>query len=139
MIHTGLLILRIVVGLTFALHGWQKFNEFTIAGTQASFEGMGVPLANIAAPAAATLELVGGIGLMLGVLTRLFAALLFIDMLGALFIVHLPNGFFVTNGGIELVLVLAAACPAFVLAGAGRYSVDHKLFGGRHSKLSRLA
>lgn len=139
MAQFGMLVLRVVVGLTFAVHGWQKFNEFTIAGTQASFRAMGVPLADIAAPGVATLELVGGIAIILGVLTRVFAALLIFDMLGAMFIVHRPNGFFVTNNGIELVLLLAAACLMFVLAGAGRYSVDHKLFGGRRSRLSRLA
>ncbi|MDQ0868287.1 putative membrane protein YphA (DoxX/SURF4 family) [Arthrobacter sp. V1I9] len=56
MAQVGLLVLRIVVGLTFALHGWQKFTEFTIAGTQASFRNMGVPLADIAAPVVSTLE-----------------------------------------------------------------------------------
>ena len=81
-------ILRIVTGFLFAAHGWQKFNEFTIAGTQAAFAQMGVPAANVAAPVVATLELVGGVALILGVLTRVFAALLAVNMLGALFLVH---------------------------------------------------
>ena len=98
-----------------------------------------MPLADIAAPGLATLELVGGIALILGVLTRIFAALFIVDMLGAMFFVHRNNGFFVANNGIELVLLLAAACLLFVLAGAGQYSVDHKMFGGRRSRLSRLA
>ena len=72
-------ILRIVTGFLFAAHGWQKFNEFTIAGTQASFAQMGVPAANVAAPVIATLELVGGIALIVGVLTRVFAALLAVN------------------------------------------------------------
>ncbi|MCU1547129.1 MAG: hypothetical protein JWO29_80, partial [Arthrobacter sp.] len=81
---TALTILRVAIGFIFAAHGWQKFNDFTIAGTQASFAKMGIPLAEIAAPAVATLELVGGIALILGVLARIFAALLALDMLGAL-------------------------------------------------------
>ncbi|MCU1533027.1 MAG: hypothetical protein JWO49_2598, partial [Arthrobacter sp.] len=81
---TALTVLRVSIGFIFAAHGWQKFNEFTIAGTQASFTKMGVPAAEIAAPAVATLELVGGIALILGVLARIFAALLALDMLGAL-------------------------------------------------------
>ncbi len=98
-----------------------------------------MPLADIAAPGVATLELVGGIAIVLGVLTRVFAALLIIDMLSAMFIVHLGNGFFVAKNGLEFVLLLAASCLMFVLAGAGRYSVDHSLFGGKRSKLSKLA
>lgn len=139
MAQLGMLLLRIVLGLTFALHGWQKFTEFTIPGTQAAFREMGVPLADIAAPVIATLELSGGIALILGALTRVFASLLIMDMLGAMFIVHIPNGFFVAKNGLELVLLLATACLVFVLAGAGRYSLDNKLFAGRRSRISILA
>src|SRR4029453_3293103 len=96
---TALTILRVIAGFLFAAHGWQKFSEWTIAGPQAPFAKMGVPAAELAAPAVATLELVGGIALILGVLTRVFAALLAVDMLGALFLVHDPAGVFVANGG----------------------------------------
>ena len=102
-------ILRVIAGFLFAAHGWQKFNEFTIAGTQAAFTQMGVPAAQAVAPVVATLELVGGVALILGVLTRVFAALLALDMLGALFLVHASAGVFVATGGYELVLILAAA------------------------------
>ena len=126
---TALTILRVIAGFLFAAHGWQKFNEFTIAGTQASFAKMGVPAAEVAAPIVATLELVGGIALILGVLTRVFAALLALDMLGALFLVHASAGVFVAAGGYELVLILAAAALAVALVGAGKVSVDKALFG----------
>jgi putative oxidoreductase len=132
-------ILRIVAGFLFAAHGWQKFNEFTIAGTQASFAQMGVPAANVAAPVIATLELVGGFALILGVLTRVFAALLAVNMLGALFLVHAPAGIFAATGGYELVLILAAAALAVALVGAGKVSVDKVLFGRGGSRLSVLA
>ena len=42
---TALTILRVIAGFLFAAHGWQKFNEWTIAGTQASFAKMGIPAA----------------------------------------------------------------------------------------------
>jgi putative oxidoreductase len=132
-------ILRIVTGFLFAAHGWQKFNEFTIAGTQASFAQMGVPAANVAAPVIATLELVGGVALILGILTRVFAALLAVNMLGALFLVHAPAGIFAAAGGYELVLILAAASLAVALVGAGKVSVDKVLFGRGDSRLSVLA
>jgi putative oxidoreductase len=132
-------ILRIVIGFLFAAHGWQKFNEWTVAGTQASFAKMGVPAADLAAPVVATLELVGGVALILGVLTRVFAALLAVDMLGALALVHAPAGVFAANGGYELVLLLAAAALAVAFVGAGKVSVDKVLFGRSGSKLSVLA
>ncbi|MDR7082031.1 putative oxidoreductase [Arthrobacter ginsengisoli] len=132
-------ILRIVTGFLFAAHGWQKFNEFTIAGTQAAFTQMGVPAANMVAPVVATLELVGGVALILGVLTRVFAALLAVNMVGALFLVHAPAGIYVETGGYELVLILAAAALAVALVGAGKVSVDKVLFGRTGSKLSVLA
>jgi putative oxidoreductase len=136
---TAVTILRIILGFLFAAHGWQKFNEFTIAGTQASFAKMGVPAAEIAAPAVAVLELAGGIALVVGILTRVVAALLAVDMLGALFLVHAPAGIFASAGGYELVLVLAAAALAVALTGAGRISVDRALFGGNTSRLAVLA
>lgn len=132
-------ILRIVTGFLFAAHGWQKFNEFTIAGTQAAFAQMGVPAANVAAPIIATLELIGGVALILGVLTRVFAALLAVNMLGALFLVHAPAGIFAATGGYELVLILAAAALALAFVGAGKVSVDKVLFGRGGSRLSILA
>lgn len=136
---TARTILRIVTGFLFAAHGWQKFNEFTIAGTQASFAQMGVPAANLVAPVIATLELVGGAALILGVLTRVFGVLLAADMLGALVLVHAPAGIFAATGGYELVLILAAAALTVALVGAGKVSVDKALFGRSGSKLSALA
>ncbi|MGO4122340.1 DoxX family protein [Arthrobacter sp. YAF16] len=136
---TARIILRVVTGFLFAAHGWQKFSEFTIPGTQAAFAQMGVPAANLVAPAVATLELAGGIALILGVLTRVFALLLAVDMLGALFLVHASAGIFVVAGGYELVLILAAAALAVALVGAGRVSVDGAVFGRTGSRLSALA
>ncbi|GAB2722310.1 DoxX family protein [Arthrobacter bambusae] len=137
--NTALTVLRVIVGFIFAAHGWQKFNEFTIAGTQAAFGKMGVPAADVVAPIVASIELVGGIALIAGVLTRIFAALLALDMLGALFLVHAPAGLFADKGGYELVLALAAAVAAVALTGAGRISVDAAVFGRRGSKLRILA
>lgn len=137
--NTALTVLRVIVGFIFAAHGWQKFNEFTIAGTQAAFGKMGVPAADVVAPIVATIELVGGIALIAGVLTRVFAAVLALDMLGALFLVHAPAGLFADKGGYELVLALAAAAAAVALTGAGRISIDAAVFGRRGSKLRILA
>jgi putative oxidoreductase len=57
-----------------------------------------------------------------------FAALLAVDMLGALFLVHAPAGVFAADGGYELVLVLAAAAIAIALFGPAKFSGDYALF-----------
>ena len=136
---TAITVLRVILGFLFAAPGWQKFNEWTVAGTQAAFAQMGVPAAQISAPLVAGLELAGGIALILGVLTRIVAALLALNMLGALFLVHAPAGVFADKGGYELVLLLAAAALALALTGAGRVSVDRALFGRKNSRLAVLA
>ena len=136
---TAVTVLRVILGFLFAAHGWQKFNDWTIAGTQAAFTQMGVPAANISAPLVAGLELAGGIALILGVLTRVVAALLAVNMIGALVLVHASAGVFADKGGYELVLLLGAAALALALTGAGRVSVDRLLFGRKGSKLAVLA
>ena len=133
----GHTVLRAVLGIIFVLHGWQKFNEWTIAGTQASFNDMGVPVADLAAPVLAVLELAGGVLLILGLGTRVIAGLLALAMLGALVLVHLPAGFFVGDGGHEFVLLLAAANVLFALAGAGRWSVDHVIASRRRTPVAQ--
>lgn len=122
-------LLRLAVGFVFIAHGWQKFSVFTIAGTKASFGQMGVPAADLVAPLVASLEIVGGIALVLGLLTRAFAGLLTLNMLGALFLVHASAGIFVEDGGIELVLMLAASAAAIALMGPGKIAVDGFIFG----------
>lgn len=132
-------VLRLVIGFLFAAHGWQKYNEFTITGTQGAFTQMGVPAADVVAPIIATLELVGGIALIVGLATRPFAALLTLNMLGAIILVHASAGIFVETGGFELVLLLGASSLAVALAGPGKLSLDHVLFGRSTSKLRVLA
>lgn len=135
----GLTALRIATGFIFAAHGWQKYSQFTIAGTQGAFAEMGVPMATVVAPVIATLELFGGIALILGLLSRPIAALLALTMLGALVLVHAPAGVFLADNGYELVLILGAAALSIALIGPGRISVDHALFTRADSPLRVLA
>jgi putative oxidoreductase len=136
----ALTILRLALGVIFLAHGWQKIFEFTLPGTQASFAEMGVPAAQLVGPAIALLELLGGAAIIVGVLVRPVAALLALDMLAALFLVHAPAGIFVADGGYELVLALAAGAAALALFGAGRFSVDTLVFGrSRNRALAALA
>lgn len=118
----GLAALRIVVGVIFLMHGGQKlFMGFhNVAGFLGS---LGIPLPTFAAIVLTAVEFLGGIALILGLLTRYFAALLAIDMLVALITYHVKNGFFMPNG-VEYPMLLLVANINLVLAGAGALGVD---------------
>ncbi|MFJ4221335.1 DoxX family protein [Curtobacterium luteum] len=119
----GLTVLRVVLGVVFIAHGAQKFAQGIPTVTQ-GFAGMGVPLAEVAAPLVAGLELVGGVFLVLGVATRVVGALLAVDMVVAGLLAHATAGFFSQDGGFEYVLVLAVGSLAVALTGPGRFSLD---------------
>jgi putative oxidoreductase len=126
----ALAILRVVVGIVFIAHGYQKFFLMGIEGVTGFFTQLGVPLPGVAAPAIATLELAGGAALIVGLFARPIAFLLMCDVLGALFLAHLGNGFFVPRG-IELVMLLAAGALALAVGGPGTMSADRALAARR--------
>ena len=128
-----MLVARIVLGVVLIAHGWQKFAQYGIGGTAASFAKMGVPLPAVSAVFAAVVELVGGLALLAGAATVVAALLVVLDMLGAFVLVHIGNGVFVADGGFELVGVIAAAALLLAAAGPGRFSVDHALAGRRRA------
>ena len=97
------------------------------AGVGGFFGSLGIPAAGFFAVVVSLLELLGGLALILGFATRLVGLLLAIDMLVALFTVHISNGFFVSEGGYELVLLLGAAALAFALMGANSNSLDSRM------------
>ena len=129
---SDIVIARVAVGVTLLAHGWQKFFTNTIDGTSTFFESMDVPAATAAAIFAATVELVGGILLIVGLFTPVVAVLVVIDMIGAWWFVHSDAGtIFVDAGGYELVLVLAAGAALVGAVAGGRYSLDHLILARR--------
>lgn len=121
--NAALLIMRLVAGLSMAAHGYQKVFEYGLAGVTDNFTKMGVPMAGVAGPFVSILELVGGVALALGLLTRPVAMLLAIDMLVAAALVHLPAGFFAPKG-VEITLLFTGMFAALAIAGGGAASVD---------------
>src|SRR4029078_3384314 len=128
-IDTGLLILRLALGLTMAAHGYNKFfGKGGLAGTAVWFDSMGMKPGMFHARAAATTEMSAGLGLAAGLLTPIPAAGFVALMLVAAWTVHRPNGFFIVKEGWEYNLILAASAVAVATVGPGRFSLDYVLF-----------
>jgi putative oxidoreductase len=121
----GLLSLRIVVGVTFLLHGLDKLGD--LSGAEQLLASFGIPAPGLMAPIVGVTETAGGLLLIGGFATRLAAAALTVNMVVALATAHDDLRFFATEGGIELEALLAGACLALALAGAGRFSLDGAL------------
>jgi putative oxidoreductase len=136
---------RVIIGVIFVVHGWMKVADIGLGATAASFEDAGIPLAGIAGPGVAFLELAGGAALVIGAALPVFACLLALDMLGAIVFVHGSHGFSSERGGYEYVLALAAGCLLIAFSGGGALAVDglwrrrrEALTGGRVGPGARL-
>lgn len=128
----SLTFLRLVLGVVFFAHGAQKmlgwFGGYGFHGTMGFFEHMGMP-APVAFLVICT-EFFGGLGLIVGLLTRIAALGIGVEMIGAIFMVHLSNGFFMNwfgnqkGEGFEYHLLAIAMAGTLLLRGAGKFSVD---------------
>jgi putative oxidoreductase len=129
------LILRLVLGIVFFPHGAQKmlgwFGGGGFAGTMAGMTKMGLPAAIVFL--VILFEFFGSLSLILGFLGRLGAIGIGIVMLGAIFTVHLPNGFFMNwmgnqkGEGVEYHLLVLGIVLAILVTGSGRWSVDRSM------------
>jgi putative oxidoreductase len=119
--------LRMVIGVMFVAHGAQKLFQLSIHGVAGFFGAAGIPLPLVSATIVTLVEFLGGIALILGLLTRWAAALNAFDMVVAILVVHLKNGFFDQNHGIEFPLTVLAACIVLAVLGPGEASVDGAL------------
>lgn len=122
----GILVLRVIVGLVFLMHGGQKLFVYGFGGVAGSMANMGIPLPGLAAFVVTTVEFLGGAALMAGLFTRWAAALLTINMVVAVLAVHSKNGFFLP-AGYEYALVLLAANLSLLLTGPGAVAVENSL------------
>ena len=121
----ALLLLRVVVGLTLAAHGYNKFfGGGRIAGTARWFESIGMRPGRRHAILAAGGEVSAGVALAAGFLTAPAAAGFVGLMAVAFWVAHRGKGFFVMSDGWEYTAVLAAVAVAVAMAGPGDLSLD---------------
>src|SRR3979411_2900628 len=119
----GLLLLRLGIGVIFISHGYPKLIHPN--AMRGMFVQHGLP--PYFAEISAVLEVFGGGLLILGLLTRIAALLLAIEMAVAIWKVHSGGGYLAVHN-YEFPLALAAACFAIATVGAGRASVDYALY-----------
>ncbi len=119
----GAALLRITAGLAFLAHAAIKLFVFTPAGTMHYFASLGLPgwfgLFIIAA------EILAGLALILGFYARVAAILIAPDLLGAIWLVHLKNGFVFTapGGGWEYPAFWTIALIVIALLGGGAWAM----------------
>ena len=129
-------LMRLVLGVIFFAHGSQKmlgwFGGYGLKGTMGFFtQTKHIPA--VFAYLAIAAEFFGGLGLIFGLLTRVAAFGITVDMLVAVFLVHLPNGFFMNwtgqqkGEGFEYHLLAMAMTVALMIRGAGALSIDRAI------------
>lgn len=126
----GRLALRLVAGVVIAAHGWQKLVN-GIDGFAGFVASLGLPAPMVVAYTVTGLELVGGLLLAAGLLTRIHGLLLAAHMAGTTMLVKADVGLIgpqdAPGVGAELDLVLLAAFAGVALLGPGAWSLDHAI------------
>lgn len=134
----GLLALRLVFGLSMAAHGAQKllgwFGGNGLDATAQFFTSVGYPAGRSMATVAGLTELLGGLGLAVGLLTPLAGAAVLGTMVNAVAVTH-GHGYFAPEG-VEYAVAQGAGAAALALTGPGRWAADRLLPGLRTHRLS---
>jgi putative oxidoreductase len=128
--EVAFLVVRVIVGIIIAAHGWQKLTVIGPANFgQDLLAQSGVPLPIFMGYVVTCTEVIGGILLIVGLLSRLVALLLTINLVIATLMVNVHVGLLSSTDGVgaELPLALIAGFLAILLAGPGRLSLDYLL------------
>ena len=130
-LDTGLLLLRLFIGVPIVAHGAQKlfgwFGGYGLKGTGGFLDSIGFQPGTTFAAIAALSEFGGGILLAVGLLTPFGSAAVLAAMIVAAISVHWKQGFFGQNNGYELPYLYAAVALVLALTGGGRFSLDSEL------------
>ncbi len=124
---TTLLLVRVMLGVVFIAHGWQKVFITRMGGNDgviAQFTTMGIPQPKLSAWAVAIVEMGGGALLVTGLLAPLAAGMLLLEMCAAIYFAHWGQGIFAAEGGWELPAILATSLMVVIVFGSGRASLD---------------
>lgn len=116
----ALLLLRLLIGISFIVHGYPKLFVNGPSGLAGFFGSINIPLPLVSAWIVGLLEFFGGIALLVGVFTRVTSALLAFTMVVAIVAAKQGDGFL----GWELEYLLAGVATALAIAGAGALSID---------------
>ncbi|WP_219835549.1 DoxX family protein [Paenibacillus sp. R14(2021)] len=126
-IALGLLLIRLVVGLTLAAHGSQKlfgwFGGYGLKSTGSWMASIGLRPGIIIALLAGLAELTGGLLFALGLWMPVAAAIIVLTMIGSIASVHFRHGFWITKNGMEYNLILIAVAVGLALVGPGEYAL----------------
>lgn len=130
----GSMVVRITLAIPLIVAGAGKLlgvgpKASGIDGFAGMLAGMGVPAPELAAWAVGSIELVGGLLILIGLFTRMAAVLAAVVMAAATVFVHVPNGFVAGDGGFEYTLVLALIAVSLVISGPGALSLERAVFG----------
>lgn len=133
---TTLAIARLVLGIVFFIHGAQQtlgwFGGYGFSGTMHALTQMGIPA--IFAALSILSQFLGGLGLIVGLLGRIAAFGIAVNMLVAVFKIHLYVGFFMNwygaqkGEGYEYHLLALALCLLIIIKGSGAFSIDRAIY-----------
>ena len=131
----SLALARVVLGMVFFAHGAQKmlgwFGGLGFSGTIGLFAKLGMP--GVVALFAIFVEFFGALSLLFGLLSRVAALAIIVEMIGAVLTIHIHNGFFMNwtgqqkGEGFEYHLITIALALLLVVQGAGALSIDRMI------------
>lgn len=135
-----LLVARVGLGVMMIAHAKVAYDYGgSLGGVVEAFGQSGIPLPAITGPANLFGELIGGALLILGFGVRVIGALMAVNMVGAWVFVHTSGLYAFDRNGPELVIALGLLSLVLAVTGAGRFGLDHLIFGGtrRNAKTRR--